>query len=258
MIVGTSCMIAFQHAGQAAGLALEMKAQRELVHVLEGAIGEPAHRVHRDLGEDAVARLREHRHEDAHPAVGNGERDRSRERPDEPCGGQDRRTPLPGERVGRPFEGERHDDGGKLGGEQQRHRRGDAQLEIAAVRRPDVRPQPAHDREQRGLALGEDLALQRLARTRMRLHSRTPAGSDGPHAQPCRTTSHIEAFADHSTPKGKIQPSGIEPPRVSRGLHPRVMSQQFFKQGGLPSIGARSRALTACAGRATSFAHEHN
>ena len=36
---------AFEHARQAAGLALEVKAQRELVHVLEGAVGELAHRV---------------------------------------------------------------------------------------------------------------------------------------------------------------------------------------------------------------------
>ena len=42
---------ALEHAGQAAGLALEVEAQRQAVHVLEGLERELAHGVHRDLGE---------------------------------------------------------------------------------------------------------------------------------------------------------------------------------------------------------------
>ena len=42
--------------------------------------------------------------------------------------GAHRRAALAGERVGRPFEGEGHRDGGELGGEQQHHRQRDAQL----------------------------------------------------------------------------------------------------------------------------------
>ena len=60
---------ALQHPRQAAGLALQMEAQRQFVHVDEGEIGELAHRMHRHLGEDAVAPLRQHRHQHAHDAV---------------------------------------------------------------------------------------------------------------------------------------------------------------------------------------------
>ena len=51
---------ALEHAGKPAGLALEMEAQRQLVHVLEGEDREPPHRVHRHLGEHAVAQLGQH------------------------------------------------------------------------------------------------------------------------------------------------------------------------------------------------------
>jgi hypothetical protein len=54
-----------QHAGQPAGLALQVEAQGQPVHVLEGLQRELAHRVHGDLGEEAVAHLGEHRHQDA-------------------------------------------------------------------------------------------------------------------------------------------------------------------------------------------------
>ena len=131
---------AFQHPRQAAGFALEMEAERELVHVLEGAIGEPAYRVHGDLGEDAVAHLGEHRHQDARATVSNSHCDRSRERPEEPGGGRYGRASLPGQRIGCPFEGEGNRDGGELGREQQYYRRGNAKLEIAAIRWPNVRP----------------------------------------------------------------------------------------------------------------------
>ena len=117
-----------------------MEAERELVHVLEGAIGEPAYRVHGDLGEDAVAHLGEHRHQDARATVSNSHCDRSRERPEEPGGGRYGRASLPGQRIGCPFEGEGNRDGGELGREQQHYRRGNAKLEIAAIRWPNVRP----------------------------------------------------------------------------------------------------------------------
>ena len=50
---------ALEHARQAAGLAFEVEAQRQLVHVLEGDDRKPPDRVHRDLGEHAVAELGE-------------------------------------------------------------------------------------------------------------------------------------------------------------------------------------------------------
>src|SRR5262249_16791105 len=47
---------------------------------------------------------------------------------------------APGQRVGRPFEGERHGNGGELGKEKQHGREDDTRFEIAAIRRPNVRP----------------------------------------------------------------------------------------------------------------------
>ena len=67
---------ALEHAGQAAGLALQVKAQGQAVHVLEGLQGELSHRMHGDLGEDAVAHLGQHRHEDAGDAVDDRQQDR--------------------------------------------------------------------------------------------------------------------------------------------------------------------------------------
>ena len=105
-------------------------------------IGEPAHRVHRDLGEHAVARLREHRHQDARAAIGDGHQRSAPRAPRRATSRRDRRGPLPGQRVGRPFEGERHRDGRELGEQQQHHRDQHAQLQVGAVRRPDIGPQP--------------------------------------------------------------------------------------------------------------------
>ena len=190
---------AFEHPRQAAGLALEMKAQRELVHVLERAVGEPPYRVHGNLGEDAVAHLREHRHQDARPAVGNGQHDRGGERPNEPRRGRDRRAPLPGQRVGCPLEGERHGDGDELGGEQEQHRHGDAQLEVAALRRPDIGPQPAHDGKQRAAAGGGHFAFQCFGRARIGIHSADWPGLTGRKRRPSNP-SHIEIFQTAITP----------------------------------------------------------
>jgi len=66
---------ALQDAREATGLALEMKAQGQVMHVHESERREPAHRVHRHLGEHAVARLLEQRHQDAHATIGNGHGD---------------------------------------------------------------------------------------------------------------------------------------------------------------------------------------
>jgi hypothetical protein len=97
-----------------------MEAQRQLMHVLEGHQREIAHRVHRHLGEHAVARLSGQRHHDAGQTIGDC--------PDHPgdngpIGPRQIkwRTWLSGQRVGRPLEGERHRDGCELGDQQQRH-----------------------------------------------------------------------------------------------------------------------------------------
>ena len=56
---------ALQHARQPAGLALQVEAQRQAVHVLEGVERQLAHGVHGDLGEHALAHLHQQRHGDA-------------------------------------------------------------------------------------------------------------------------------------------------------------------------------------------------
>ena len=131
---------------QATGLALEMEAQRQLVHVIEGHDGETAHRVHRHLGEQAVAQLRQQRHQNAHAAVRHRHDDGNRRHPGQPGAARHR---LASESIGRPFEGERHRYGGELGGEQHHHRPYHPHLQVVAVGRPDVRPQIDQGLEQR-------------------------------------------------------------------------------------------------------------
>ena len=100
---------ALQHARQAAGLALEMKAQRQFVHVDEGDVGELAHRMHRDAGKDAVAPLRQYRHQHAHARRSRcGHQKRRGDQPQHPVRRFDRRGARAVERIDRPFEGERH------------------------------------------------------------------------------------------------------------------------------------------------------
>ena len=79
-----SVAAALEDACQPAGLALEMKAQRKQMHVLEGQHRQPAHRVHRDFGENAVAPLRQQPHHNAHAAIGERHHHRSSEGPGEP------------------------------------------------------------------------------------------------------------------------------------------------------------------------------
>ena len=149
---------ALQHPRQAAGLALEMKPQRQKVHVAEGDDGEPPHRVHRHLGEDPVAHLGEERHQDAGAAIGDRHRQRRGEHPDEPGRARSRRARLAGQRVDRPLEGERNGDGGELRQQQEEHRQEHAQLEVAAIGRPDIGPQ-ADQRGEELAAVGRDVAL---------------------------------------------------------------------------------------------------
>ena len=67
---------ALEHARQAAGLALQVEAQREPVHVLEHFEREAAYGVHRHGREHRVAPLRQQRHQDARQAVDQHKSDR--------------------------------------------------------------------------------------------------------------------------------------------------------------------------------------
>ncbi len=140
---------ALQHARQAAGLALQMKAQRQLMHVDEGEISELAHRVHRHPGEDSVAPLGQHRHQHAHAAVADGHDQGRCDQPHRPVRRLHRRGIRAGQRVDRPFERERHRQRRQLGDQQQHHRPDHAHLEIGAIAGPDVRPQ-MHQRPDQG------------------------------------------------------------------------------------------------------------
>ncbi len=174
MMVGASCRMtirtmvsiavaaALEHPRQPAGLALQVEAQRQLMHVLEGADGEPPHRMHRHLGEQAVAKLRQRGHHDAHAAIGDGQGNRSRKHPCHPRIGSDRGASLPGQRVDCPFVGERDRDRGELGDQQQQGRLQHAELEVAPVGRPDIGPQVDERGHQR--TAGDERARHRLGR----------------------------------------------------------------------------------------------
>ena len=129
---------ALQHAGQAAGLALEMEAQGQAVHVLEGGERQAAHGVHGDLGEHALAHLHEQRHGDAGEAVEHDRRRRSAEQPGQRLGDGHGAAGRRDQRVGRPLEGEGHGDRDELGRQHQQQRDDDRALQIRPVGRPHV------------------------------------------------------------------------------------------------------------------------
>ena len=62
---------ALDHAVEAAGAPLQMKAHGESVQVAEGAVGERAHCILRNHGKEDVAELREHHHQDTAEPVGD-------------------------------------------------------------------------------------------------------------------------------------------------------------------------------------------
>ena len=192
---------AFENAGEPAGLALEMKAQRQQMHVLEGEHRQPPHRVHRHLGENAVAQLRQRRHQDAHAAIGQRHHHRRRQRPGDDVVGPERRGAVAGQRIGRPFEGERHRDGGELGGEQQHGREDHAVLQVAPVGRPDIGPQMG-ERAQHGAAVGGHLAFGALVVGSL---SSKPGPGPAARAASTRVFRHIECFAALCTGQAAAQ-----------------------------------------------------
>ena len=221
MIVGTSCMItmrtivsmrvapALEHARQAAGLALEMEAQRELVHVLEGPVGEPAHRVHRHLGEDAVAHLGEHRHQDAHAAIGDRHQDRRREHPDQPGGGATGALPSPASASVAHLKVNGTAMVASLAASRSTIASTTRSLQVAPVGRPDIGPQSAHGREQRA-AVGGHVAFQRFGGARMGIGHEDPARTDGPRGQTVDCPSYRD-FPDCNHPN-REHPHQPQPP----------------------------------------------
>ncbi len=145
---------ALQHAGEPAGLALEMEAQGKAMHVLEGLERELSHRMHRHLGEQPVAHLRQHRHEHAGETVEDRQQDGRAPEPVAGRGGLRGDIPAAArhrhQRVGSPFEGERRHHGDALGDEQQAERHEDTPLKIRASVGPQIGPQFRDGRQKAG------------------------------------------------------------------------------------------------------------
>ena len=140
---------ALDDARQAAGAPLQVVAQRQLVHVHEGLVGEVTDGMLADAGKERVAQVVEQVHQDAADAIGddqhdgNGEQHRqtNRERPVAAGGGR------LGQRVGRPFVGVGHEHGDELGGNEHAQRHHDPALQVRPVARPHIGPHVAERRE---------------------------------------------------------------------------------------------------------------
>ena len=99
--------------------------------VLEGLERELPDGMHRDLGEEPVANLAQHRHRDPRQAVEHGQQDR---RP--PQAGRRLALRDRDERVRRPFEGERRRDRHELRDEEQPEGVEHTALEVGPAVRP--------------------------------------------------------------------------------------------------------------------------
>ena len=121
---------ALDHAAQASGAALQMKAQRELMQVPEGAVGELAHGVLGNHGEPHVAELREQHHQHAAHAIGddqhggNGGEAKRREP------GDFARTRFAGEEVHDRLVSDRHGKRDRLGDHERQKREHHPHAEI--------------------------------------------------------------------------------------------------------------------------------
>ena len=93
-----------------------------------------------------------------------------------------RRAALPGQRVNRPLEGERHRKRRELGRKQKKRRNDHAPLQVLAVGWPDVRPEPAERGEQLA-SVGGNVAPHGVRRSRMGIGHQEP-GQDSRDAQP--------------------------------------------------------------------------
>ena len=135
---GLDCVApTLKNASESAGLALQMKAQRQVVQMLEHFDRQSAHCVHGDCREQAVTALLGERHQDAQDPVKSGQRRRS----DQNTRQRDRiQGQLVGDRIGRPLVGIGNGDREQFREQHQRDGEKYAQLQIRAVGWPDVRP----------------------------------------------------------------------------------------------------------------------
>ncbi|MNL38623.1 hypothetical protein D3C87_1608510 [compost metagenome] len=114
-----------------------MKAQRQLVHVHEGLVGELPDRMLADAGKQCVAQLVEPRLQQAREVVGKHQHDRAAQELRQEA----QRIRLVVQRVRRPFEEIGNEDQDDLGNHQDDRRPDDPKLQIGPVGRPHIGPQ---------------------------------------------------------------------------------------------------------------------
>ncbi|GCC45469.1 hypothetical protein chiPu_0029851 [Chiloscyllium punctatum] len=133
--------------------------------------------MHRNAGEDAVAPLRQHSHDDAHRAIADRHQHRRGDQPQHPVRRLDRSRARAVQRIDRPFEGERHRQRRELGEQQQHHRPDHAHLQIGAIARPDVGPEMNQGPDQRALLGGRrrGRGLSASGHPLLRRHHQDPA-----------------------------------------------------------------------------------
>ena len=129
---------ALDDLGDRAGAPLEVEAQRQIVEVAEGGLGEPPRRVLADPLENAVAQIVEQHAAEARAGISDDQRD----------GDRHRRLHARRHPVHRRAEGERHDQGGDRDRDQdQQQRQDDARLQPRLARRPEIGKEAPQDAE---------------------------------------------------------------------------------------------------------------
>ena len=140
----------FDDARQAARAALQVKAQRQRVHVDERLVGQLADRILPDAGKQGVAQLRETPHDEARHVVGDDHHDGGHQH----HGNPEHVRLQPVQRVGGVFEEERDDRGNQLGDNQKESRPENAGFQVRPLGGPEVWPQAADGRDGGSVAGG--------------------------------------------------------------------------------------------------------
>ncbi len=179
---------ALDDARQAAGAPVEMEAQRQAVQVHEGAVGELAHGVLADAGEQRVAQLVQPVEDDAAEIVAEHQHERRRQHERQVAW----RLALAGQRVGRPFVGIGHQHRDDLGDQQRGKRQHDAALQVGAVRRPHIGPEVQHRRQR--------------APARRHLDRRVSHGQPPPYPYPSRREAASRRRSGRSPPGPRAAP----------------------------------------------------
>ena len=216
----------FEHACQAARLALEVEPQRQFMQMDEDVVSHAPHRMHRNGGEQGIAPLRQQGHDASQDAIAQGQRDRA--------GQQGRQVVYGGifasdQGVGRPLERIRDRDRDELRGHHQDERDIDPSAQVGTLAGPDVGPELAEGDEQRRLGLGGE-----------------PPGRPAPRLRWCRA-SWTYSFLGFARWPGSYHNGFASAHRSRRAkTRPRLVSNAGFAE---PAHGRARR--TWCAARCT-------